>query len=259
MSTVVTMVTRRENPDMDDHGSHAPTGTKGRERKDAEASGQRSRELFFSLLGRYLPGLYHFVRRELRYREAAGDLVRGELTAEDVVDAVLLQAYSEFVTDHPARKLRRWLIQLARQHLAAQVRRRQAETVSTVHIEQDIPETPPQEYVSILGDEILDFYEPDEDLKLQDVVPDLKVPTPEQEAETSELRGCLEAALAGMPRTWRRALLLRHVDGLAGPTLARAIGRPEPVADRILDNARAYVRQRLVECGFQETASREQT
>ena len=214
---------------------------------------ESNRQQFFSLMGRHLSGLYHVVRHELAYREAVGDLLPGEVAVEDVVDAVLLSAYREFVKESPARRLGSWLIERARQYLAAEVKRSRSERKRTLHIEEDVPETPPQQFVSTLGDEILDFHEPDEDLKLEDIVPDLKVPTPEQETEAAELRRCLDEALAGLPGTWRRAVLLRHVNGLAGTALARAVGRPEAETDRMLDHARAYLRQRLVEsgCAFQ--------
>lgn len=224
---------------------------------DRGAVEQRTRELFLPLIGRHLNGLYHYVRHQLAYLQSVGDLLPDELTPEDVVDAVLLRAYREFVNDPPERKIRSWLIRLAREHLTAEVRRLRGERERTVHIEEDIPETPPEEYVSTLGEEILYFHEPEEDLKLEDVIPDLKVPTPEQEAERAELRRCLEAALAGMPRTWRRALLLRHAAGLSGPALARALRKPPPDVERMLVTARAYLRQRLVEsgCRFTEAES----
>jgi DNA-directed RNA polymerase specialized sigma24 family protein len=184
--------------------------------RDTESNRQR----FFSLIGRHLSGLYHVVRHELAYREAIGDLLPGEVAVEDVVDAVLLSAYREFVKEPPARRLGGWLIERARQYLAAEVKRSRSERKRTVHIEEDVPETPPQQFVSTLGDEILDFHEPDEDLKLEDIVPDLTVPTPEQETEAAELRRCVDEAL---------------------------------VTDRMLGHARAYLRQRLVEsgCAFQ--------
>jgi RNA polymerase sigma factor (sigma-70 family) len=209
----------------------------------------RKRELFFWLVGRHLTGLHHFVRHQLAYFQAVGDLLPDELTAEDVVDAVLLRAYGEFVKDPTPQKIRSWLVQLARQHLETEVQRLKSRRDRTVRTEQDIPETPPTEAVSTLGDEILDFYEPDEDLKLEDVIPDLEIPTPDEVAETEELRWCVNAALAGMPKEWRRALLLHHVEGLRDADLARAIGKPQPEIRRILDRARHYLRQRLVESG----------
>jgi RNA polymerase sigma factor (sigma-70 family) len=216
---------------------------------ETAASGERRREQFLSIMSRHLQGLYHFVRHQLAYHEAVGNLLPGELTPEDVVDAVVVRAYREFVGHPPERKVKTWLLRLARGHLAAEVKRRTEERETTVHIEEDVPETPPWEWVSTLGEEILYFYEPDEDLKLEDLLPDLSVPTPEQEVERTELQRCMEAALAEMPREWRRVLLLCHVARSSARALAGALGRPAAELERILDNARAFLRQRLVESG----------
>jgi hypothetical protein len=86
-------------------------------RTHAAPSHQRTREAYFALISRQLPGLYEFVRHQLAYFEAIGDLVPGELTVEDAVDAVLLLAYRAFVTNPPHRNTGRWLMTLAREHL----------------------------------------------------------------------------------------------------------------------------------------------
>jgi hypothetical protein len=59
---------------------------------------QRTRESFFPLMGRHLARLYHFVRHQLAYLEAVGDLPRGELTLEEIVDAVVVRASREYRT-----------------------------------------------------------------------------------------------------------------------------------------------------------------
>ena len=209
--------------------------------------GQRNRELFHASITRFLPKLYHVVRHQLAYLEAIGDVLPGELTADDVVDAVVLRAHRELVDAPSARKLGRRLIALAREQIRTEVASVKSWRARTpVRTEDDVPETPPAEAVSMLGDEILDFYEPDEDLKVEDVLPDLDVPTPDEVAETDELRACVDMALATMPRQWRRALLRRYVDDEA---------RPDD--DRVLDHARQYLRQKLVDagCAFKETRS----
>jgi RNA polymerase sigma factor (sigma-70 family) len=219
---------------------------------------QQNRETFFSQIRRQLKGLYRFVRHQLAYFESLGDLLPGELTAEDVVDAVLLRAYRDFVKKPGERDMKAWLMELAQERLVSEIKRLKSAREQTVHIEEDIPETPPVEEVSTLGDEILDFYQPDEDLKLEDIIPDMKFPTPEQITETKELRRCVNAALSGLPREWRQALWLRHGEGLTSRKLAKAIGRPEPEIERILESTLQYLRQRLVElgCQFKESASR---
>ena len=219
-------------------------------RRTAAPGGPRSREMFFSLVGRYLDNLYHLVRHQLAYAQAVGDLRPGELDPEDVVDAILLRAYREFVRTPPTGTLRRWLFGLAREQVAAEIQRQKTWRESTpLRTEHDVPETPPEEAVSTLGDEILDFYEPDEDLKLEDVIADMFVMTPEEEAETRELRWCVDAALAGMPQAWRQAVRLRYVDGRDVTEIAKTLGVPEGETRRLLEHARQYLRQRLVESG----------
>jgi RNA polymerase sigma factor (sigma-70 family) len=218
--------------------------------KETAESGPSRRGLFFALVSQHLKSLYHVVRHELGYLQAVGDVLPSELTVDEVVDAVLLSAYREFVKDPRERKVKSWLLGLAREHLRAEVARLKAWRARTpVRTEQDFPDTPPTEWVSTLGDETLDFHELDEDLKVEDVIPDIDAPSPEEQAEIRELQWCVGTALAGMPAEWRRALLLRHVDGLAGVELAKALDRSEPETRRILEQARAYLRQKLVESG----------
>jgi RNA polymerase sigma factor (sigma-70 family) len=216
----------------------------------AASSPQRHRELFFALMSRYLSNVYHVVRHEIRYFEAVGDLRPGDLAPEEVVDAILPRAYQEFLEDPTGWKIKSRLIKLARKHLRAHVQQLKSWRARTpFHTEQDVPETPPQERVSTLGDERLDFYEPDEDLKMEDVIPDLDIATPEEETERRELQSCVDAAMAGMPQAWRHALRLRHVDGLTGSELGKAMGRPEAETRRIIAHAQEFLRQWLIESG----------
>ena len=153
---------------------------------------QRNRETFFALVTPHLDRLYHFVRHVIRYSEAMGDVGRGELTAEDIVDGAIVRAYRDFRKGLSIRDVRSWLIRAAIDELDREVQRSERQRELALSIDQDIPETPPTEEVSTLGDEILDFYQPDEDLKMEDIIPDIEVPTPEEEAETSELRRCVK-------------------------------------------------------------------
>lgn len=117
-----------------------------------------------------------------------------------------LRAYREFVKQPADRNMSDWLTELANEHLRREVKRLKFERNCTVHIEEDIPETPPAEEVTTLGEEILDFYQPDDDSKLEDIFPDDDVSTPEDfVAAKEELLHCVNAFLAGMPREWRRA------------------------------------------------------
>jgi len=213
---------------------------------------------FFARVAPHLAALSEFLRHEIAYLEATGDLEAGDVTPDDVIDEVLLRASREFDDKRDEETLRPWLIALARETLAAAVASARAWRRRTpARLEADIPDTPPREWVTTLGEERLDYWEPDEDLKLEDLLPDLEMPTPEGEAARRELRECLRAALTGLPRDWRRALLLRHVEGLGYARLARMLGTSTSEIHRLLDHARQYLRQRLVEsgCRFRRAAA----
>jgi RNA polymerase sigma factor (sigma-70 family) len=215
-----------------------------------ESSEQGNREAFFSLASQHLSRVYEFVRHQLAYAESVGDLAPRELTPEEVVDAVMLRAYREFVKQPAKREIGNWLIQLAREQIQTEIKRRQSERETTVHIEEDIPETPPAEEVTTLGEEILEFYQPDEDLRLEDIFPEVDVSTPEEwTAAKEELLRCVNAALAGMPTEWRRALRMRHAEGLTDEQLAEALDKAEPEIERILEYAREHLRQQLMGSG----------
>jgi ribosomal subunit interface protein len=222
-----------------------------RQKAEAFPAEERERELFSTLAERHLKNLYNFARREIAYYLATGDLLPGEITAEDVVDATLLQAYREFVKDPTRREIRSWLIGLAVEKIEAEVKRSKAERAGSVHIEEDIPETPPAEEVSTLGDEIMDFYQPDEDQKQEDIISDMTAPTPEQILESRELQRYVNRTLATLPRVWRRAFALHYVGGLTVAAIARMTKGAEPEVERQLEYAREYLSQRLREDGFE--------
>jgi RNA polymerase sigma factor (sigma-70 family) len=214
----------------------------------------RSYKEFFSLAGRHVKALHRFARHEIAQLEAVGDLFKGDLSAQDVVDAALLRAYREYVqSPAPAPVTKGWLLRLTHEQVEAEAKQLKAEGVESLRIEDDIPETPPAEQAATQGESILYFYEPEEDWKVEDIVPDLRVPTPDREMEARELRACLRRALAQLPHAWRRALVLHHMDDLDGTELAEAVGLPEHELPQVLEQARRELRRRLVEagCAFQ--------
>jgi RNA polymerase sigma factor (sigma-70 family) len=216
---------------------------------DARSAEQREREAFFAQLSRYTNGLYRYARHLLRYYQDLGDLPPGQIEVEDIVDTAVLEAYRELGKAAADRDLKHRLMSDARRYVQKEIRQATARRELTVSKEDDVLETPPEQEVSLLGEEIFEFFEPGEDLKVEDVVPDLDAPDPEQEAETEELRQCVNSALAGMPAEWRCALTLRFGRGVKGAALARVLGKSGPETSRILERARAYLRQRLVEAG----------
>jgi RNA polymerase sigma factor (sigma-70 family) len=211
---------------------------------------ERQRRRALDLVLTNLDTLYNFARREIAYYVATGDLARGDLRIEDVVDSVILRASRELDRRPPNLDASWWLLKLAREQILSDVRRLRTERAQSVAIEEDVPGTPPKEAVVTLGDEIFDFYQPDEDLKLEDLVPDANVPTPEQILESRDLQRFVNQTLARMPKAWRDAFVLHHAEGLSLGEVAAVTGQPQPEVRRHLEHAREFLRQKIAESGL---------
>ena len=221
-----------------------------RKKIKANSHDDQQRQLFFDLIKRHLRKLYNYVRREISYSLATGDLPRNQLIVQDVIDTVVLQAYEKFREKPSDVELDRWLVELARKYLRSEVQHFRKDRTRYLHIEEDVPGTPPEEQVVTLGDEVLDFYQPDEDLQLEDVVPDLNMPTPEQIVERREMRRFIDRVLASLPPTWRDALVLHHVEGFSTPQIARIMSQSEDDVKRQLERAREFLKQKVLDSGL---------
>ena len=153
-------------------------------RASTEPGAQRSREAFFALVNPHLKRLYQFMQHVIGYSEMMGDILPEELTPEEVADGALVRAYRDFLSGRSIRDVKNWLIRIAIDELDAQINQWKVERERSVAIETDIPETTSEE--DMVQEEMFEFYQPDEDLKLEDVIPDPKAMTPEQELEEKE-------------------------------------------------------------------------
>ncbi len=201
-------------------------------------------------LGDHVPALERFAARELRALEEGGDLMPNELEPLDVVDAAILCAVERFEARPPGTNLRPWLLGLLVRSLREQVQRAQRERLRTVHLEEHVPEIRPEERVSTLGGEQLDFHQADFYLSAEDVLPNLDLPTPEDEGASLEAGRLLASALQVLPSAWRQAFVLRVVEELELEEAATAAARDTATLERDLDLARAFLREKLTEAGW---------
>jgi RNA polymerase sigma factor (sigma-70 family) len=213
----------------------------------AASTEDSKRETFFSLITPHLNRLNHFVHHVIAYAEATGDLQAGDITSQDVVDGTVIRAYSKFLNDKSIPDVKGWLIRHAMDQLETEVARLKKEHAGTASIEEGVPDVPPTEEVSTLGDQIFAFSQPDQALKLEDKIPDNNYVNAEEEVETEEDREVIRKALVEMPRQWRRVLVLHDLEKRSKKEIAKEIGGSESEVDRIVRSAREYLHQRLDE------------
>jgi RNA polymerase sigma factor (sigma-70 family) len=208
----------------------------------------QQRDQFFATIQPHLEKLNEFVRGEIEYQLATGDLKTDELTPEDVVDSVVLLAFEEYQKNPPKLPLDRWLVMLAMKYIRNEIRWLRQGHEDFVELDENIPDIPPEEQVNQLGEERLYFYQPDEDIQMEDVVADPKAETPEQIVEmTDEVRQLAKECLSDVPQEWRDAFVLSHVQGFSVREIAEITNRDEAKVKKDLQQAESCVNKKLDE------------
>ncbi|WP_333842869.1 sigma-70 family RNA polymerase sigma factor [Pelomicrobium sp.] len=207
------------------------------------------RRLYFTLIESHLDALYGYVQRELLYLESAGVLAPGELSAEDLVDTVVLRGLEAFEERPLHLAVPQWLIALAMQVVAEELERLRRDRLQA-RLSLEEPPPRPAEEPTRRDEERFDYWEPDERLRLEDLVPLEEAPTPEQAQMRREMRLALHRAIALLPRAWRQAVVLTALEEVAQGPAAEVLGMDEPTLAESLAHAYAFLREKLKDAGF---------
>ncbi len=197
------------------------------------------------ILARLLPRLESYIRHELTYLRANGDLLDDYPTVSDIRDEAFLRLESEAdIRDADEDKLYRMLLKHVVQILHEEVEKTR-EHANDVSLESRAPETPEEQAEEMVEEEINEFYQPDEVLHIEDLIPDTHVVTPEQQAEAERLDSSYNL-LASFPIVWRRVVMLVHREGLSPEDVARDILRTDTATIlNILEHAEAFIQAHL--------------
>ncbi|CUB01126.1 sigma-70 family RNA polymerase sigma factor [Pannonibacter indicus] len=219
------------------------------------------RAMYFDLIEEHLDRVYDAVRRELTYLQASGSVPPGRLGVGDLADATVLKGLERFETRPAEFSAGDWLIRLAHETIEAEARaarRALPEDAASLDAEPEKPEEDPTE----ADQELSEFHQPDEMLRLEDLVADEAGADPASEAERHEAARALHRAMAQLPSLWRRVLERIHLADETPAEAAAALGLDAAESDRIAQAAMAFLRAKLIEAGFSgetvETAKLEQ-
>ncbi len=232
--------------------AEAPAAEQGGEAlARGQVDGDRART-FLAAAGEDLQALHQFVRHELTYLRTTGELAPAIPTLDDVLDEVLARALDDLPrrqAEGDGESSRAWLLQLAMRYLDEE--RAQAQRLRA-RLPLDERVTPPAG--ALVDDEMMDFWQPDEVLRVEDLIPtDWEPQEPSGEGETAGQTGGLpprEAALlahqllAQVPHTWRRALTLRDLYGLTDDEAAAALATDPTEVARWSEAAAHFVDER---------------
>jgi RNA polymerase sigma-70 factor (ECF subfamily) len=196
------------------------------------------REQMLAELEHHLNTLYRFIARELRYHEALGDLVPGEVTPEEIVDEVAVRALRRAQHQLPRQAaLKGWLRMLALRAIEARVRKLRRQHKLEARSLQEPQRT---------GQALFEYYQPDYAPTLLDGLP-VPVRTPEQTLVLRETWQELEQAINELPPEQRMVFVLATIEGLGYAEIAAILHLSRDAVRATYHAAREALRQRFAE------------
>jgi RNA polymerase sigma factor (sigma-70 family) len=190
-----------------------------------------------------------YVRREIAYLAATEDVGPDDVDIEEVVDDTIVRALANAAARPPSLALDRWLISLANQSLSEQVTQTHAwHGEAEDHedsVERGVPRRSPAQMGSAVEDDMYYWYQPDEDLRVEDIVADPHTLSPEEIAARQTLKEDLDQAVAYLPKPWRDVFVLHSIEDFTLGDVALVTGRTVDEVQRDFQAACAFLRDRL--------------
>lgn len=200
-------------------------------------------------LGALLPRLETWIRHELAYLRAAGLLEEDYPTFADVRDEMYVRIQSDWENlEHDEKSLFNAAMKVIHQILDEEQARVQ-EAAQMVSLEAEAPEDAEEQAEEMVEEEINEFYQPDEDLHVEDLIADTEIAAPDAQVEAEAVDACYEI-LGALPTQWRRTLTLVRREGIPVDTVADILAIETEKAREILTVGELYVTERLEERGF---------
>ncbi len=203
------------------------------------------KSLFNEALKQKIKSLYRIARHELLHYQLTGTLEPGEIIPADVVDEAILRVYERFSREKTQRDIEHELVReviVVVREFAKDVERTRTHRIS---IDVSADTLPEPEEVSTLGEEILYFYEPDEALKLEDLIEDPTALTPEQVVESEELQHLLYQHLSELPEDQRTAFTLVNIEGYGLEEASLVLQKPVKEIQKLVEKAEEELSMKL--------------
>ncbi|GAB4238016.1 MAG: hypothetical protein Kow00109_12210 [Acidobacteriota bacterium] len=192
------------------------------------------------LAAEYLERLETFVRREIYHLIIQGEIPPGVIEPQAIVDDVYLYVTAQPDAKPPELTVFAWMIQVSRELLQKRIAELQ-EHRDEPHVE----ETAGTEAPAGWDDETLAFFQPDEELRVEDLLEDPTSENPEELLEREETFARLQKAVAKLPPDLREAFVLFAFEGFTSDEIAMLTGKlPEEVRSAV-EQAREQLRREL--------------
>jgi ribosomal subunit interface protein len=187
----------------------------------------------------HLDSLYDFAKREITYLQATGDLSPADILPDELIDETIVMAFENRNEKPENLSDKGWLFKLALDILDREIEKSQEQQQLT-SLETVIPEED-------IDTQIYEFYQPDEVLKLEDLIP-VSSETPEQVSQQAEQRE-LHSSLSKLPRNWRRARILHDTVGFEPTEIATIMAMEISAIENLLSMAEQFIADQAQQTG----------
>jgi RNA polymerase sigma factor (sigma-70 family) len=182
--------------------------------------------------------LERFVEREIYFRETSDSIPPDRISKEEVIDEAIARAMGDGMEKPERLALEPWLYRLAIRALD-ELAAASKEDGDSIHLE----ESARNPNVRGSDEPHLQYHQPDESLTEESVIPDRRVPTPEEIASTDEMVSMVELALHGAARADREVFILYALEGFTVAEIAAITDRKEEEIRSSIATAREYLRK----------------
>ncbi len=202
-----------------------------------------------------LEKLERYIRHELTYLQANGDLPSNYPTVEDVRDEALLKVqfkWNELEKDNDA--LYQALIKAVHEVLTEELIQTQLRA-DDISLQAEVEKDAKDQAEEMVGEEVSEFYQPFERLHIEDITPDPSADIPNELLEQNAPQ-VSHQAMANLPIDWRRMLILAHRENIPLELIARNI-IPMALSDaqNLLDYAEQFMLSSMRERGLSDVSS----
>lgn len=212
------------------------------EMREPEESAESEREEFFENVRVLAEPLLRTIQHEVRVWGFEGE---DDVAPEAMVDEAILAIWDGRKRKPPQLTFRQWLYQTAFKIVGECARKLRKEDEGCMSLDQILPEESESFQVSNLGDEVKDFWQPDELTTIADTIGERKKGdglTPRQKAQYHRVL----TTLAGLNAQARQAFLLRYKEGFEAYEIAMIQRRKPAVVEKDLAEALSFLRTHLI-------------
>jgi len=197
-----------------------------------------------------LASLYNFARREVLHHQLSGDLQPGDISPVELVDEAVVNVFEKSRTTLSEKEIEHLLykeIWGILQREIDDVKSSRAQWTSVEKIVENMPVEEESAEGGVSGNDLFEYWEPEEVLHFEDVLPGSTFPTQEQILEDGELQNLLIHALLRLPEIERRAFVLSDIEGFQLEEIALILSVRIDEIENIVNAAREKVKKELAE------------